>query len=118
MKLLKAILMLVVIGGAQAHADGFYSGNGLYNECVGNSEQQSVCLAYVAGAVDMMLSLQEFTPNKLICNMDKAVDNRQVSDIVRNYAIAHPERRHYTAASLVVIAINAAFPCPPEAKQQ
>ena len=112
MKLLKAILMLVAIGGAQAHAEvGFYSGNKLYNECVGNSEQQSIRLAYVAGAVDMMLALEQFTPNKLICNMDAAADTRQVSDIVRNYMIVHPESRHYTAASLVVIAINAAFPC-------
>jgi hypothetical protein len=67
---------------------GFYSGNALYNECVGGSAQQLICQAYVAGAVDMMLS-----------------------PIVLNFLIAHPETRHYTAASEVVIAISAAFPC-------
>ena len=37
---------------------------------------------------------------------------KQVSDIVCNYVRDHAEKRHYVAASLTVLALKAAWPCP------
>jgi Rap1a immunity proteins len=88
----------------------FMSGNKLLAVCTDESTA-NVCTGYVIGVTDAMHWFQaagimvkaDCPPNKL--------ESKQIKDIVVEFLIAHPARRHVDAYSLASTAITEAFPC-------
>jgi hypothetical protein len=82
----------------------YKDGNSLYADM--NSEglvNPSVALGYVEGVVDVYQKTSVCIPLN--------VQAGQVLGVVKNYLGAHPESRHYSADSLVVLAAQAVWPC-------
>ena len=111
--LLIVCAMLFVVPAVHA---GSKSGNELSEDCKtsdGNSAtfQDGVCLGYVLGAKDSFefaAKVHHVTPD--FCIPD-GVTNGQVVKVVVKYLNNHPEDLHYSAESLVVYALGAAFRC-------
>src|SRR5215472_5234939 len=83
----------------------FASGNNLYEACAASEIlKRQYCLAYVAGLTDA------FIWDGFVCT-PLHLTEEQVRDLVVNFLGAHPDYRHYTAASLAREALGQAFPC-------
>lgn len=96
-------------GGYQA------TGNLLLKICRGgNAGQEGYCLGYVTGISDGITTLQMLNPPHWtpICKPDRVTD-RQLRDVVVQYLDDHPEERHEPISLLTVVAMRAAWPCPP-----
>lgn len=99
---------------AAAPATNFQSGNSLYSTCTtekGESthyQDESFCVGYIAGVADGLETMQELAGRKS-CTPD-AITQGQIRDVVKKYITEHPEKRHYTAASIVIMAIINAYP--------
>jgi hypothetical protein len=107
--MIKAIAMLTAIAPTAARAaddtSTFFNGNQLYHACVGSQGERFICQGYVAGSVDQILAMQSMKvlPAPIICGMEagSAVDIGQITDVVKNYLVAHPENRHYSTANII-----------------
>jgi hypothetical protein len=89
---------------------GLFTGNQFLSLC--NLDREGDCLGYVAGVTDTLLSLQAAKPHMGYCiRIPAAVTGGQLRDIAVKYLQEHPEERHYTAASEVILAMLNAFPC-------
>ena len=66
-------------------------------------------MAYAAGVYDL-LDLENGDGGDRAC-VDEGVLNSQISDVVKRYLTQFPEKRHHEAASLVLAAVQEAFPC-------
>ena len=100
--ILIAVALFCFIQQALA-ADAIVNGNKL-NELCESSQESAVCLGYIIGAADAHVNDGSFcAPNDTI--------GGQMEDIVKRYLRVHPERRHFSAASLVVSALKEKFPC-------
>jgi hypothetical protein len=107
MRLLSAFILVCVLSPEIAlGAQGFLSGNQLYERCVAdmNTVANSYCIGYVAGIADVL------SASKITCASD-GVTVGQVTDIVVKYLRDHPEKRHYAAQDQVGTALMQAFPC-------
>jgi Rap1a immunity proteins len=112
--LLVAFLILASATTATAVTQGniyFQSGNDLLQKCadpspheVGGVYEDIRCMDIVAAYAD------SFTMAAMLCK-PKIATLRQVADVVVNYLREHPEKRHFTAVSLALTALTAAFPC-------
>lgn len=103
--MLVAMVLVFTVQGNVARAE-YWDGNKLHEFCQKSIEtiQQSYCLAYVAGIHDALGSVQMFcVPN--------FVQLRQLTDVTKQFLVAHPERRHQAASMLVTEALAEAFPC-------
>ena len=88
-----------------AASGSFVTGNQLYEDCT--REKTQICLGYIVGVVDGYLALRT---NPVICIPAK-VTMGQINDIAVTYLTDHPEKRQYTADSLVLASLIQAFPC-------
>jgi len=98
--------MLVARTAAAADITRFESGNTLLANCqsANNSYDRAYCDGYSAGVIDTLSTL------KMICPPVGATD-QQVSDIIVNYLVAHPEWRHLSAPVLAELVTLAVWPC-------
>jgi hypothetical protein len=105
-------ILLMLLTGSRAAEAQFYSGNDLHGYCSvdrGNlhyAQYMGICQGFVAGVVDSSLRPLSFR----VC-VPAGVTLQQTADVVTNYLRDHPEERHYTAQSLVVFALQQAWPC-------
>jgi Rap1a immunity proteins len=99
-------ILVARTAAADAAVNFFETGNSLLAQCqsANNSYDRAYCDGYSAGVIDTLSTL------KMICPPVGATD-QQVSDIIVNYLVAHPEWRHYTAPSLAQQALLAIWPC-------
>jgi hypothetical protein len=97
---------------AQINSSVFESGNELYDLCTSSSAVKlGACSGYIMGVSDAESVLATETGHaRLFCEPDSAVVRQDV-DIVKRYLENHPELRHLSAASMVVFALQQAFPC-------
>ncbi len=79
----------------------FDRGNDLYSDCQTNG---TLCFLNPAAYLDMMQALGYSCQTK-------GVTKSQVRDVLMAYLQAHPEQRHYSAASLAAKAFENAFAC-------
>lgn len=88
----------------------FYDGNRLWEACgqTASGAAPAACHNYVIGVLDTMADNHLLRP--AICLPQRFVSG-QITDVVRLYLAEHPERRHYTGASIVGAALMGAFPC-------
>src|SRR5262249_15835262 len=106
-----AVVVAVISVSAGARAD-YRDGNQLYAECRSSPEaKQLLCLGYV-----MAIAGAASAPNAvgadgfMVCGLED-VTVKQLLDVVIRYLSAHPEERPLSAFSLVVAALDEAFPC-------
>ncbi|WP_395622143.1 Rap1a/Tai family immunity protein [Sphingomonas daechungensis] len=92
----------------------YVSGNELFRQCEDKEPfGQTICAGYVAGAVDALEFARGINPKAVaIClPQNPAAERGQLTDVVRAYLAAHPERRQLGAATLTFMALRQAFPC-------
>lgn len=97
---------------------GFYSGSGLLAESGGYVKNKSgeatvaealnggMFMGYVAGVFDTY-SMQG---NRNICP-EAGISIGVATDAVMQYLNEHPEQLHYSAPSVIMLALTAAYPC-------
>lgn len=106
-------LLMAAPAGAQAH-----DGNKFLALC-STAEASTVayyadaasCLNYVVGVVDAVNSMLVPPAPRIWC-APSGVTSGQARDVAIRYVIAHPEKRHTLAASMIIVALHEAFPCP------
>ena len=98
-KVIASLLFIPSIGCAE-----FLDGNGLLSR-MNDSEAipRVAALGYVQGAADVYAGTK-------IC-MPKNVTAGQARDVVKQYLEINPEKRHYSADSLVLNALAQVWPC-------
>ena len=87
-------------------------GNQLYEMCSqrNNNLEQYGCLYYIVGVTDGVKTERHPSISTQFC-IPNGVTNGQLTDIAFLWLQKHPEQRHYTAASDVIVALTEAFPC-------
>ena len=89
----------------------FQTGNTLHDKCNGDLPfGHDYCLAYVAAIADV-LNVEGQSISGFTACPPAGITQGQVRDIVAAWLARYPERRHYTANSLVAGAISETFPC-------
>lgn len=110
-----AILSVLWSGSVSAHENGpsIFNGNQLFEFCDGSEQSQwpNYCGGYIVGVVDGLFVPDGGWARNNICIPVGGASTHQIIDVVRNYLRAHPEVRHYTAASIISVAVKQAFPC-------
>jgi len=98
-KLIASLLFVPCMASAE-----FMDGNGLLSR-MNDSETvpRVAALGYVQGAADVYVGTK-------IC-MPKNVTAGQARDVVKQYLEINPEKRHYSADSLVLNALAQVWPC-------
>ncbi|MEZ5913442.1 MAG: Rap1a/Tai family immunity protein [Paracoccaceae bacterium] len=107
-------------------------GNSLLEACESPAEQGLAlfCSGYIMGVVEGLkwgsastlvaigtessaAELNELSNNLLGYCTPPEAQFRQLQDIAINYLLAHPEQRHESARSMLLLAFRQAYPCPP-----
>lgn len=100
--------MLIPLLLAVTPATFFGTGNDLQTcNQISGPDEEIVCTAYTKGVLDGILLYA-----KTVLCIPQGVTQGQILDIVKREIRDHPESRHYTAASLIVVALAKSFPCP------
>ena len=108
--MLRLSIVLMLLLGSPARA-AVYSGNTLLDRCNDNENVSwGACLGYIT-AVSDVLNGGDVIAGWKACN-PKNVTPGQARDIVVRWLEENPKERHYSANSLVAIALSEAFPCP------
>ncbi len=108
----------IVLATTPVHANGsFKTGNDLYSACKVEKGarfyelEQTVCHEYVTGVFDSFsTSFGIGLMQRSFCS-PTSVTVTQLKDITVRYLEQNPKSRHISAAALVVISFNEAFPC-------
>ena len=107
---------IVAVGGAEAAGRSlvFINGNKLFEMCqtadvsaqTSQTFKDGTCAGYILGVADAL-------GGSSFC-FAVEMEVGQLVDVVKLYLRDHPERRHYTAASLIVDAFTEKFSCSPQ----
>ena len=107
------IVGLPVVLASPSWASGYYSGNQLLNFCAAQDATfDAVWLAYIVGATDGLLVMQDGLKGGGKLCIPAGVKVEQLKDIVVRHLQAHPETRHYAAAGEVLLSLMESFGCP------
>ena len=104
----KTILLIFILGACILETAGdqtptFQNGNEIYAMLQeGSGVNWSFAFGYIIGVHDAYNGVYFSSPIKVV--------QSQVVAIVKKYFENHPEKRHYGAASSIVMALNEAFP--------
>jgi hypothetical protein len=107
---LGAVLAAATPAGAAAPSSAgiFVTGEDLWTSCTGPS--QTFCAGYIAAVADIMgsgkLALRACLPGSATLP--------ELVGVIRGYLGEHPDKRAYTAYSVVSYALLQRFPCPAE----
>jgi len=96
----KILFALISVIAVNTHAENFYSGNDFM------AKSEGIQVTYVVGVVDGFLATNEVP----FC-LPKDVTTGQLAAISKKYLTDNPEKRHFTAASNIAVALGKAFPC-------
>ena len=111
--MIKRISLLVAILFSSAASAGFYSGSALLSETSGYVKNKNGA-ATVAEALDggmfMVFDTFSMQGNRSICP-DAGMSVGMAADAVMQYLNEHPEQLHYSAPSVIMLALTAAYPC-------
>ncbi len=103
----------LICGTASA---AFLSGNDLHRLLQGSNMQQAQANSFVIGVYDTIRVAHDADArakrDKMLCVSERSgIVSGQVIDVVRKYLRDNPENRNESAASLVWVALNQAWPC-------
>jgi hypothetical protein len=95
----------------RANAEAFQTGTALMEKCTGPSVHGlEYCFAYIAAVADTVRAYQVWLDLADVC-LPAKLSQRQMSDIVVSYLAANPAQGKQQAASVVVLALAAKYPC-------
>jgi hypothetical protein len=107
-----ALAVLVASLPLSAARGEFQSGNNLWQLC-NNKTTDFGCIMYIEGVADVLIPIWgkggDFAGWRGCLTKD--VIGSQAHDVVIKFMREHPERRHFTASSVVAQALAEAFPC-------
>jgi hypothetical protein len=102
---MKYILGLLIAACTITGHTAFKDGNRLLNDMNDSSTVgQMVALGYVIGVTDSFSSIVHCAPSNVTAG--------QVRDMVKNFLVNQPQRRHQAADMLVLEVLVQAWPCP------
>jgi hypothetical protein len=102
---MKYLLGLLIAACTITGHTAFKDGNNLLNNINDTSHVgQMVALGYVMGVADSFSNLVHCAPSNATAG--------QVRDMVKNFLVNRPERRHQAADLLVLEVLVQAWPCP------
>ncbi|CAI0693049.1 Uncharacterised protein [Serratia entomophila] len=116
--MIKRVSILAALLFSSAASAGFYSGSALLSETGGYVKNKKgeatvaealdggMFMGYVAGVFDTY-SMQG---NRNICP-DAGMSVGMAADAVMQYLNEHPEQLHYSAPSVIMLALSATYPC-------
>jgi Rap1a immunity proteins len=88
----------------------YESGNELWSLCRQN-DAEAFCSGYIIGVLEAFDALSAAKKLKVPWCFSAGVVNSQIIDVVKLYLRDHPETRHYTGPTLVMLALEEKFPC-------
>jgi hypothetical protein len=106
-----AALALAQAAPPPAASGVFFTGNDLYEEC--QKLIHNACTGYVMAVSDALQDAADANGSPRTVCLSPGVEARQLVDVVVRYLREHPEIRHASAASMVTVALQGSFPCPP-----
>jgi len=109
---MKQIIMFFVLCLLTQNAlSDYYSGEDLLKQC--ESDQYLFCIGYAVGTHDAVFLEMENggSFNNIRFCTRKGISTGQIKRVVNKYLNDHPELLHYGASSLVLFALQEAFPC-------
>jgi hypothetical protein len=110
MRILLVIAVMVLGIGLSSEGKAVYiDGNQIHPMCQ-SDQSKSLCLGYVAGAIDAfeVMHAGENIPHRWC--LPKAPLS-QLVDVFKKWLVDHPEDRHINASVLLAAAFVAKFPC-------
>ena len=110
MKTWAVLAGVLCVAASPASADGsFKTGRQLYADCLPTSSatDKGVCVGYVMGVADSLA--RGDVP--LVC-VAEGVQGVQLADLVMKWLTENPDKRDFTAVSLIGAVLQSAFPCP------
>ena len=75
-------------------------------------ENQAACLLYVMGAIDGVVAATIVGSGRNPLCIPGQVTNQQISHAAVRHIRAHPEEANSNAATVVIVALREAYPCP------
>lgn len=112
-RLLLALSFLAFAAFPKAAAAQYMSTQELGRMCLSNKkEQMAACINYVAGVIDYHFLMTSFgtAPTIDFCLPD-SITKEKAAVIVMAYLRTHANHDAFTAASVIPLALNKAFPC-------
>jgi hypothetical protein len=102
MRALKKALAAVLLFAIPSSDAAFIDGNLLYESM--EADKRGFFYGCVVAVAESFYDVNAYCPPQMVTR-DQAVD------LVQNYLIRHPEKRHLRATLLVVTALKEAWPC-------
>jgi hypothetical protein len=104
---MKKIIATLLFVPAMVQAE-FVTGNTLFKDMNGDVVDKSIALGYVMGVSDAYTNVTVCLPANVTAG--------QVQDVVKRYLENNPDKRHYTADSLVRDSLEKVWPCKQQGK--
>jgi Rap1a immunity proteins len=109
-----AATLLLASTIAQAAGIVWLLGNDLARKCNASAQDNFAlgdCAGYVTAVADIMSQPEwPYSQQAKACLVPE-VERGQLVAVVKRYVAEHPEQLHYTAFSVVAVALAQAFPC-------
>ena len=109
-------LAVAVLVSGSARSGGFMDGNKLHSMCQREkaSFMEGVCVGAITSVADALteLSILGQSLSGYRACIPNQIQASQVIDVAKQYLERNPSMRHFTAFSLVTIALAEAWPCP------
>ena len=105
------VLAALLAAPSAAKAQSLTNGNGYLSRCDAPADGWgSICAAFAGGALEAFTAAEYAFKTAPLCTPD-AVTFAQIQGVLVKYLRANPEKRHFTTASSLWIAVAQAFPC-------
>lgn len=98
----RVVLLLALGPWSVAHAD-FKDGNDLYEDMRTGGARYLNVIGYITGVADTLRGVTFCPQNNVTAG--------QLTDLVRDFLYANPDKRHYTASSIISVVISDVWPC-------
>jgi hypothetical protein len=108
--MIRIIAALAFAAASTASHAQFIDGNRLLERMSDESTvKQMVALGYVLGVADSFAESEICIPQN--------VQASQLADIVRRWLQNNPDKRHVSAAAIVLVSLRSVWPCKPQQPQ-
>jgi len=107
------LCVVLVVGMAGPAVGAYVDGNFILRTCRDktDNEKQAFCMGYVGGVSDTSDTVAaSYTGAAKVCK-PAGVTLPQIADLAIAWLKANPSKRHFSASTVVVIALVEAFPC-------
>ena len=112
MKWFRLVLCIAISLATAVAAAGYRNGNDLYRHLTAgqNTFSEGVAYGYIIGVADATKDARRDAFG-FCWSIPNGVQPEQLADIVRRYLEQNPDKRQYSAASIVGAAFQGSFPC-------